>query len=106
MSAAQPCLLGHWHGFKVYYLGFRVHPSSLNPELRRACWSPWYRFKMYVGETNNMARRHGGEYQLNGDHLIFFLEAALADGCTIWRRVRYTVRRIRVEGCPVRRLIP
>ena len=47
---------------------------------------------MYVGETNSMARRHGGEYRQHGDHLAAFLHAALVDGCTVWRRVRYTVR--------------
>lgn len=39
-----------------------------------------------------MSRRHGGQYRYSGDHLIMFIEAALANGCTIWRRVRYTVR--------------
>lgn len=47
---------------------------------------------MYIGETNNMGRRHGLEYRLHGDHLAGFLTAALEDGCTVWRRVRYTVR--------------
>ena len=45
-----------------------------------------------MGETNSIARRHGWEYRAHGDHLAPFFEAALNDGCTIWRRVRYTVR--------------
>ena len=44
-----------------------------------------------MGETNNMARRHGWEYRAHGDHLAPFFEAALNDGSTVWRRVRYTV---------------
>jgi hypothetical protein len=51
------------------------------------------RFKVYVGETNNMARRHGWEYRAHGDHLAPFFEAALNNGSTVWRRVRYTVSR-------------
>ena len=54
---------------------------------------PLRRFKVYIGETNNMARRHGWEYRAHGDHLAPFFEAALNDGATIWRRVRYTVSR-------------
>ena len=57
----------------------RVHPCTR-------------RVKVYVGETNNAARRHNWEYRAHGDHLAPFFEAALNDGCTVWRRVRYTVR--------------
>lgn len=46
--------------------------------------------KTYVGESGNLKARHA-QYAADGDHLQPLLDAALGDGCTIWRRWRYVV---------------
>jgi hypothetical protein len=46
------------------------------------------RYKVYVGESGSMRKRHQ-TYAKTGDHLILLLDKALRDGCTVWRRCRY-----------------
>lgn len=46
------------------------------------------RYKMYVGESGSIRKRHM-TYAKNGDHLLALFDTALKNGCVIWRRCRY-----------------
>lgn len=46
------------------------------------------RYKMYVGHSGSIRTRHQ-KYSKTGDHLLQYFDAALKDGCTIWRRCKY-----------------
>ena len=44
--------------------------------------------QVYVGETGSLRARHFREYRGDGSNLKENFEEALAEGCTVWRRVR------------------
>ena len=46
------------------------------------------RYKVYVGHSGSIRTRHQ-KYFKTGDHLLQYFDAALKDGCTIWRRCKY-----------------
>ena len=46
------------------------------------------RYKTYVGESGSMQKRHQ-TYARTGDHLLPLFDAALKNGCIIWRRCKY-----------------
>ena len=46
------------------------------------------RYKTYIGESSSIRRRHQ-KYAQTGDHLLAIFDAALKNGCVIWRRCRY-----------------
>ena len=46
------------------------------------------RYKVYVGQSGSMRKRHQ-YYAMTGSHLVQLFDAALRDGCTIWRRCKY-----------------
>lgn len=46
------------------------------------------RYKVYIGESGSIRKRHQ-TYAKAGDHLVLLFDAALKDGCTIWRRCMY-----------------
>lgn len=51
------------------------------------------RYKVYVGQTCSLRRRFHQDYRgPKGSHLKPFFDEALANGCEIWRRCKYTAR--------------
>ena len=46
------------------------------------------RYKVYIGESGSIRKRHQ-TYAKTGDHLVLYFDAALKNGCTIWRRCKY-----------------
>lgn len=50
------------------------------------------RYKVYVGQSNNLRRRFNQDYRgVSGGHLRAFFDEALRNGCEIWRRCRALV---------------
>ena len=46
------------------------------------------RYKVYIGESGSIRKRHQA-YAVTGSHLLAPFDAALRDGCTVWRRCRH-----------------
>jgi GIY-YIG domain-containing protein len=76
-------------GVAALGLGPGVYEFAIS---KGAGWRPWaispYRYKVYIGESASLRRRHQ-TYARTGDHLLLLFDAALRDGCTIWRRCKH-----------------
>jgi GIY-YIG domain-containing protein len=87
-------LLPHALGFTAAYLRPQTHAGIRALEAKPGVYEfaiskkNGRRYKVYVGESGSIRKRHQA-YAKTGDHLLQLFDAALRDGCTIWRRCKY-----------------
>ena len=81
-------------GFAFVHLNPKIHENIMSLGARPGVYEfaiskgPGRRYKVYIGESGSIRKRHQ-TYAKTGDHLVMLFDAALKDGCTIWRRCRY-----------------
>lgn len=81
-------------GFTAAYLRPQMHADIMALEAKPGVYEfaiskkGGRRYKVYIGESGSIRKRHQ-TYAKNGDHLLQLLDAAVRDGCTIWRRCKY-----------------
>ena len=81
-------------GFSFAHLNSKIHEDIMSLNARPGVYEfaiskgSAGRYKVYIGESGSIRKRHQ-TYAKTGGHLVLLLDAALKDGCTVWRRCRY-----------------
>ena len=87
-------LLPNKTGFAFAHLNPRTHENIMSLNAKPGVYEfaiskgSGQGYKVYIGESGSIRKRHQ-TYAKTGDHLVLLFDAALKDGCTIWRRCRY-----------------
>ena len=92
--AWEKFLMPNFAGFPFAHLNPKSHEDIMSLNAKPGVYEfaiskgSGRRYKIYIGESGSIRKRHQ-TYAKTGDHLVLFFDAALKDGCTIWRRCRY-----------------